>query len=178
VAFGRGGSKDRRLGLNGELFRTAYASVFDGDARWRSLDVPTGDRYRWADDSTYVARPRSSWACGPNRARGRDRGSSRARALGDSVTTDHISPAGSIAAWSPAGKWLQARGVAPLEFNSYGARRRHHEVMMRGTFANIRLHNALADREGPFTVHLPDGEATRSSTRRSANLAEGACRSS
>ncbi len=80
--------------------------------------------------------------------------------LGDSVTTDHISPAGSIAAWSPAGKWLQAHGVAPLEFNSYGARRGHHEVMMRGTFGNIRLHNALADREGPFTVHLPDGEAT------------------
>ena len=79
--------------------------------------------------------------------------------LGDSVTTDHISPAGSIAASSPAGQWLQAHGVAPLEFNSYGARRGHHEVMIRGTFANIRLRNALvAGKEGPYTLHLPDGE--------------------
>ena len=79
--------------------------------------------------------------------------------LGDSVTTDHISPAGSIAPWSPAGQWLQAHGVGPLEFNSYGARRGHHEVMIRGTFGNIRLRNRLADdREGPYTVHLPDGE--------------------
>jgi aconitate hydratase len=80
--------------------------------------------------------------------------------FGDSVTTDHISPAGSIAASSPAGQWLQAHGVAPTDFNSYGARRGHHEVMMRGTFANIRLHNSLAGREGPYTVHLPEGEAT------------------
>ena len=79
--------------------------------------------------------------------------------LGDSVTTDHISPAGSIAPWSPAGQWLQEHGVGPLEFNSYGARRGHHEVMMRGTFGNIRLHNRLAgDKEGPYTVHLPSGE--------------------
>src|SRR5439155_19770953 len=79
--------------------------------------------------------------------------------VGDSVTPDHIAPAGSIAAWSPAGQWLQARGVGPLDFNSYGARRGHHEVMMRGTFANIRLRNALAaGREGPYTVHLPDGD--------------------
>jgi aconitate hydratase len=79
--------------------------------------------------------------------------------LGDSVTTDHISPAGSIAPWSPAGQWLQEHGVAPLEFNSYGARRGHHEVMMRGTFGNIRLRNQLVeDKEGPYTVHLPDGE--------------------
>src|SRR5262249_27334220 len=78
--------------------------------------------------------------------------------LGDSVTTDHISPAGSIPAWSPAGQWLQSRGVTPAEFNSYGARRGHHEVMMRGTFGNIRLRNALADKEGPFTAHQPDGE--------------------
>jgi hypothetical protein len=79
--------------------------------------------------------------------------------LGDSVTTDHISPAGSIAPWSPAGQWLQDRGVGPLEFNSYGARRGHHEVMMRGTFGNIRLHNQLVEgKEGPYTVHLPSGE--------------------
>jgi aconitate hydratase len=81
--------------------------------------------------------------------------------LGDSVTTDHISPAGSIAPWSPAGRWLQEHGVAPVDFNSYGARRGHHEVMMRGTFGNIRLRNALAGgKEGPYTVHLPDGEET------------------
>jgi aconitate hydratase len=78
--------------------------------------------------------------------------------LGDSVTTDHISPAGSIPAWSPAGQWLQSHGVTPAEFNSYGARRGHHEVMMRGTFGNIRLRNALADKEGPFTTHQPNGE--------------------
>ena len=79
--------------------------------------------------------------------------------LGDSVTTDHISPAGSIAPWSPAGQWLQERGIAPLEFNSYGARRGHHEVMMRGTFGNIRLRNRMVEgKEGPYTVHLPDGE--------------------
>ncbi len=79
--------------------------------------------------------------------------------LGDSVTTDHISPAGSIPAWSPAGTWLQERGVGPLEFNSYGARRGHHEVMMRGTFGNIRLRNALAEQEGPYTTFQPSGEA-------------------
>jgi aconitate hydratase len=81
--------------------------------------------------------------------------------LGDSVTTDHISPAGSIAAWSPAGQWLQARGVTPVDFNQYGARRGHHEVMMRGTFGNIRLRNRLVEgKEGPYTVHLPDGAET------------------
>ncbi len=81
--------------------------------------------------------------------------------LGDSVTTDHISPAGSIAAWSPAGLWLQEHGVEPLDFNSYGARRGHHEVMMRGTFGNIRLRNRLVDgKEGPYTVHLPEGDPT------------------
>jgi aconitate hydratase len=78
--------------------------------------------------------------------------------LGDSVTTDHISPAGSIPAWSPAGQWLQEQGVGPLEFNSYGARRGHHEVMMRGTFGNIRLRNSLTDKEGPYTAHQPSGE--------------------
>ena len=78
--------------------------------------------------------------------------------LGDSVTTDHISPAGSIPAWSPAGQWLQEHGVAPLEFNSYGARRGQHEVMMRGTFGNIRLRNALTDKEGPYTTHQPSGD--------------------
>ena len=78
--------------------------------------------------------------------------------LGDSVTTDHISPAGSIPPWSPAGQWLMAHGVGPVEFNSYGARRGHHEVMMRGTFGNIRLRNSLAEKEGPYTTHQPSGE--------------------
>ena len=147
--------------VDSELFREAYASVFDGDSRWRSLDVPAGDRYRWDDDSTYVARPPFfvGLRAEPEPVAGIAGGRVLAL-LGDSVTTDHISPAGSIAAWSPAGEWLVAHGVPPLEFNSYGARRGHHEVMMRGTFANIRLRNALAEREGPFTVHLPGGEVT------------------
>ena len=147
--------------VNGDLFRAAYASVFDGDAQWRALDVPTGDRYRWDDGSTYVARP--PFFVGLSAEPPAVAPIEGARVLcmfGDSVTTDHISPAGSIAPSSPAGQWLQAHGVGPLEFNSYGARRGHHEVMMRGTFGNIRLHNALAGREGPYTIHFPDGEAT------------------
>ena len=147
--------------VGGDLFREAYASVFDGDARWRALDIPAGDRYRWEDDSTYVSLPPFFTGLRAEPEPIAPIAGARVLAvLGDSVTTDHISPAGSIAPWSPAGKWLQEHGVAPLEFNSYGARRGHHEVMTRGTFANIRLHNALADKEGPFTVHLPDGEAT------------------
>jgi aconitate hydratase len=147
--------------VSGELFRAAYASVFEGGPEWRALDVPAGDRYRWDGGSTYVALPPFfvGLAAEPEPVAG-IRGARVLALLGDSVTTDHISPAGSIAASSPAGQWLQAHGVPPSEFNSYGARRGHHEVMMRGTFANIRLRNALAGREGPFTVHLPDGEAT------------------
>jgi aconitate hydratase len=147
--------------VSGELFRKAYASVFEGDERWRGLDVPEGNRYRWDTSSTYVALP--PFFVGLSAEPERVAAVSGARALavlGDSVTTDHISPAGSIPGWSPAGKWLVERGVAPLEFNSYGSRRGHHEVMMRGTFGNIRLRNALANREGPFTIHLPDGTPT------------------
>jgi aconitate hydratase len=146
--------------VSGELFRTAYASVFDGGPQWKALDVPSGDRYRWDGASTYVALP--PFFVGLGHEPGPIAPIEGARVLclfGDSVTTDHISPAGSIAASSPAGQWLQAHGVPPAEFNSYGARRGHHEVMMRGTFGNIRLRNGLAGREGPFTVHLPDGEA-------------------
>jgi aconitate hydratase len=147
--------------VNGDLFRKAYSSVFDGDARWRALDIPSGDRYRWDGASTYVALPPFFVGLGAKPEPVAAIEGARVLALlGDSVTTDHISPAGSISPSSPAGQWLIAHGVGPLEFNSYGARRGHHEVMMRGTFANIRLHNALAGREGPFTVHLPDGEAT------------------
>jgi aconitate hydratase len=142
-----------------ELFRSTYASVFEGDERWRALPVPAGDRYAWDESSTYIAAP--PFFQGLTREPGPIEGISGARVLavlGDSVTTDHISPAGNIAAWSPAGQWLQGRGVTPAEFNSYGARRGHHEVMMRGTFANIRLRNALAPKEGPWTTFQPGGE--------------------
>jgi aconitate hydratase len=145
--------------VSAELFRSAYASVFEGDARWRGLDIPTGDRYRWDGASTYVALPPFFVGLGSEPEPVAAIEDARVLALlGDSVTTDHISPAGSISPTSPAGQWLMAHGVAPLDFNSYGARRGHHEVMVRGTFANIRLRNALAGREGPFTVHLPDGD--------------------
>jgi aconitate hydratase len=149
--------------VSSELFRAAYASVFDGGPEWKSLDVPTGDRYRWDGGSTYVALP--PFFVGLSAEVGDEAfapitGARVLAVLGDSVTTDHISPAGSIPAWSPAGKWLIEHGVEPVDFNSYGSRRGHHEVMMRGTFGNIRLKNALAEKEGPFTVHLPDGAAT------------------
>ena len=146
--------------IDPELFRRTYAVVFEGDERWRALPIPDGDRYAWDAASTYIAKPPFFDGLGFEEAPVADIHGARALAvLGDSVTTDHISPAGSIAASSPAGTWLQERGVTPLEFNSYGARRGHHEVMMRGTFGNIRLRNHLVDgTEGPYTVHLPDGE--------------------
>ncbi|MGZ3586823.1 MAG: aconitate hydratase [Candidatus Limnocylindrales bacterium] len=147
--------------ISPDLFHEIYASVFSGDAAWRALPIPSGDRYAWAPASTYIARPPFFAGLRPEPDPVQDIVGARALAvLGDSVTTDHISPAGSIPPWSPAGTWLQARGVGPLEFNSYGARRGHHEVMMRGTFGNIRLRNGLADgREGPYTTHQPSGEA-------------------
>ena len=146
--------------IDPELFRRTYAVVFDGDERWQALPIPAGDRYDWDPRSTYIAKPPFFDGLTADPEPIRDIEGARALAvLGDSVTTDHISPAGSIAAWSPAGEWLQERNVPPLEFNSYGARRGHHEVMMRGTFGNIRLRNELAPgKEGPYTVHLPDGE--------------------
>jgi aconitate hydratase len=146
--------------IDPELFRRTYAVVFEGDERWRALPIPIGDRYAWSDASTYIAKPPFFEGMGMDPAPVADIVGARALVvLGDSVTTDHISPAGSIAAWSPAGQWLQARGVAPLEFNSYGARRGQHEVMMRGTFGNIRLRNRLVEgKEGPYTLQLPDGE--------------------
>jgi aconitate hydratase len=145
--------------IDPELFRETYATVFEGDERWKALPIPSGDRYAWDAGSTYVARPPFFGLAAEPAALADIRDARVLAVLGDSVTTDHISPAGSIAAWSPAGQWLQAQGVAPVDFNSYGARRGHHEVMMRGTFANIRLRNGLvAGKEGPYTVHLPDGE--------------------
>ena len=146
--------------IDPELFRRTYAVVFEGDDRWRALPIPAGDRYAWDPGSTYVAKPPFFEGLSfDGRPIGDIDGARVLAVLGDSVTTDHISPAGSIAAWSPAGQWLQQRGVTPLEFNSYGARRGHHEVMVRGTFGNIRLRNRLAeDKEGPYTVHLPSGD--------------------
>jgi aconitate hydratase len=148
-----------RDAVDPKVFQQTYATVFDGDDRWRALPIPSGDRYAWDPDSTYIARPPFLDGMTGEPAAPRDIAGARVLAvLGDSVTTDHISPAGSIAAWSPAGAWLQEHGVTPVEFNSYGARRGHHEVMARGTFGNIRLRNALVEREGPYTRHLPDDE--------------------
>jgi len=148
--------------IDADLFRRTYAVVFDGDDRWKALPIPAGDRYEWTDDSTYVARPPFFDGLTASPSAIADIVGARVLALlGDSVTTDHISPAGSIPTWSPAGQWLQAHGVPPLEFNSYGSRRGHHEVMMRGTFGNIRLRNRLVEgKEGPYTLHLPDGAET------------------
>ncbi len=144
------------------LFRDTYATVFDGDEQWRSIRIPEGERYAWDAASTYIANPPFFSGLTAEPAALTDIVDARALVvLGDSVTTDHISPAGSIAAWSPAGQWLQANGVSPVDFNSYGARRGHHDVMMRGTFGNIRLRNRLVEgKEGPYTLHLPDGEET------------------
>ncbi|MEA2026420.1 MAG: aconitate hydratase AcnA, partial [Chloroflexota bacterium] len=143
-----------------ELFRSAYADVFEGDARWRALPVPAGDRYAWDAGSDYIAAPPFFADLKPEPKPIEGISGARVLAkLGDSVTTDHISPAGVIPAWSPAGQWLQEQGVPPAEFNSFGARRGHHEVMMRGTFGNIRLRNTLADKEGPYTAFQPGGEA-------------------
>ncbi len=146
--------------VRSEVFTRSYASVFDGDERWAGLPVPPGDRYAWDPESTYVARPPFFDGVTSEPAPISDIEGARVLAvLGDSVTTDHISPAGAIARTSPAGAWLTERGVEPRDFNSYGSRRGHHEVMVRGTFANIRLRNALTpDAEGNVTAHLPSGD--------------------
>jgi aconitate hydratase len=146
--------------VTADLFREQYADVFGGDERWRSLDVPTGDRFVWDPASTYIRNPPFFENLTPQPAPLQDITGARALAvLGDSITTDHISPAGSIKKDSPAGKYLMARGVQPADFNSYGARRGNHEVMMRGTFANIRLRNQLAPgTEGGWTTYQPDGD--------------------
>ncbi|MGH9385870.1 MAG: aconitate hydratase AcnA [Vicinamibacterales bacterium] len=146
--------------VSAEAFRREYASVFEGDARWRQLPVPTGDRFEWEGDSTYIRRPPFLQGIRLQPAPLADIHDARALAiLGDSITTDHISPAGAIKAESPAGKYLVANGVAIRDFNSYGARRGNHEVMMRGTFANTRIKNQMAPGvEGGVTPHLPSGD--------------------
>jgi aconitate hydratase len=143
-----------------EMFEQSYADVFTGDDRWRELDTPEGDRYTWPD-STYVRRPSFFEGMDAQPAAIEPITGARVLAvLGDSVTTDHISPAGAIKKSSPAGQWLIDNGVEPRDFNSYGSRRGNHEVMIRGTFANVRLRNQLVEREGGFTRHFPDGEET------------------
>jgi aconitate hydratase len=146
--------------VNATMFREQYADVFHGDERWRSLPVPTGDRFAWDAASTYIRNPPFFDDLTLQPAPLRDITAARALALlGDSITTDHISPAGSIKKDSPAGKYLIEHGVDPHDFNSYGARRGNHEVMMRGTFANIRLRNLLAPgTEGGWTTYQPDGD--------------------
>jgi len=149
-----------RAAVSTEQYRKEYGEVFEGDARWKGMPVPEGDLYKWEDSSTYIKLPPYFENMPRTPGAPADIHGARVLAvLGDSVTTDHISPAGSIAVDSPAGKYLIAHNVKPHEFNSYGARRGNHEVMMRGTFANIRLRNQLAPgTEGSWTLHLPDGE--------------------
>ncbi|GBC78193.1 Aconitate hydratase A [bacterium HR08] len=146
--------------LRREMFRRTYADVFRGEERWRALSAPAGELFAWDEASTYIRRPPFFEELPIEAPPLADiRGARVLLVLGDSVTTDHISPAGSIPVQSPAGQYLIARGVAPQDFNSYGARRGNHEVMVRGTFANIRLRNLLVPGvEGGWTVHLPDGE--------------------
>jgi aconitate hydratase len=146
--------------VDAAMFKREYGHVFDGDERWKSLAVPEGNLFRWEKDSSYVKAPPFFDGVTAKVPALSDISGARALAvLGDSVTTDHISPAGSIAADSPAGKYLIAHGVRPKDFNSYGSRRGNHEVMMRGTLANIRLRNLMVPGvEGGFTAHLPNGE--------------------
>jgi aconitate hydratase len=146
--------------LKAEMFGSEYADVFRGTDEWRDLPTPEGATFAWADDSTYVRLP-PYFVDMPRQPRPpKDiRGARVLALLGDSVTTDHISPAGAIKRDSPAGKYLVEHGVEPKDFNSYGSRRGNHEVMMRGTFANVRLRNRLVPEiEGGYTLHLPDGE--------------------
>ena len=149
-----------RDAVESEMFRETYASIFEGDRRWTGLDIPSGDRFAWDDSSTYIHK--APYFDGmPRRPEPlQDIAGARVLAVfGDSVTTDHISPAGSIKKDSPAGRWLTEQGVEGRNFNSYGSRRGNHEVMVRGTFANIRIRNKLVPGvEGGVTAHLPDGE--------------------
>jgi aconitate hydratase len=146
--------------LKPEMFRDRYASVFDGDEVWQALPVPEGSRYAWDPKSTYVAEPPFFQNLSAEPAPMRDIVNARVLAvLGDSVTTDHISPAGSIPKSGPAAKYLLEHGVQQVDWNTFGARRGHHEVMMRGTFGNVRIKNALTpEKEGNWTLHVPSGE--------------------
>ena len=144
--------------ITSEMFRKSYAHVYSGDERWRGLPVPKGETYAWENNSTYIRQAPyfDDMALKPSAVED-IKGARVLAVLGDSVTTDHISPAGSIKKDGPAGKYLIAHGVQPADFNSYGSRRGNHEVMVRGTFANVRLRNKMVNTEGGFTRHLPDG---------------------
>jgi aconitate hydratase A / 2-methylisocitrate dehydratase len=147
---------DAMSAVRSEMFQETYRDIFHGDEEWTSLEIPTGDRYEWDPDSTYVKRPPYFELPASD---DEIRGARTLAVLGDSVTTDHISPAGAIKEDSPAGRYLIERGFGKRDFNSYGSRRGNHEVMMRGTFANVRLRNLLAPgTEGGVTLHLPDEE--------------------
>jgi aconitate hydratase len=145
--------------VRADMFKKSYSNVFEGDERWKAIQVPEDDRYTWPD-STYVRRPPFFEDMDEEPAAELDPvENARVLAkLGDSITTDHISPAGAIKKDSPAGRWLMEQGVDVRDFNSYGSRRGNHEVMMRGTFANVRLRNELVEREGGWTRHMPSGE--------------------
>jgi aconitate hydratase len=146
--------------VTSQMFKSSYEGVFKGDSNWQSISTPSGQTFTWSDDSTYVKNPpyfdgMTLKTSTPSNIKG----AHVLASLGDSVTTDHISPAGNIAADSPAGKYLVSLGVQKKDFNSYGARRGNHEVMVRGTFANIRLKNKLVPGvEGNWTTHVPSGE--------------------
>src|SRR5207249_4614433 len=161
--------------VRGEMFTRTYSDVFTGDPAWRELPIPEGDLFAWDPSSSYVRRP--PYFEGMSREPGTVDDFSGARCLvrvGDSVTTDHISPAGAIKPDSPAGKYLVEHGVERKDFNSYGSRRGNHEVMVRGTFANVRLRNLLVPgSEGTWTVHVPSGEETTIYDASKRYLAEG-----
>lgn len=146
--------------LTSEMFSSRYSQVFDGDDFWQNIKVAEGETYNWDDASTYVKNPPyfTNMSITPD-ASTDIKGAHTLALLGDSITTDHISPAGSIKQGGPAGQYLESHGITPLEFNSYGSRRGNHEVMMRGTFANIRLENEMVPgTTGGITKHIPSGE--------------------
>jgi aconitate hydratase len=144
-----------------EMFKREYSRIFEGDEHWKTMAAPTGPIFAWDPSSTYVKEPPCFEGFAPSPKPLTDIEGARVLVMvGDSVTTDHISPAGAIPVDSPAGRYLISNGVDRFEFNSFGARRGNHQVMERGTFGNIRLRNALASREGYWTRHFPDGEET------------------
>src|SRR5205823_5795637 len=162
--------------VKSEMLTRSYGEVFEGDENWNALEIPSGDRYAWDPESTYVKHPpyfEGMPADAPDEFE-RIEGARILALLGDSVTTDHISPAGSFREDSPAGKYLVERGIERKDFNSYGSRRGNHEVMVRGTFANVRLRNLMVSgSEGTWTVHVPSGEEMTIFDASQRYLAEG-----
>jgi aconitate hydratase len=154
-------ARETEKALDPNLYKKQYANVYTGNEQWNDVEVPSGDLYEWDPDSTYIQEPSFFKDLSAEAEDLKDiEGACVLVKVGDSVTTDHISPAGAIPSKSPAGKYLIEKGVDPRNFNSYGSRRGNHEVMVRGTFGNIRLRNQLVSKEGGYTVHFPDGEET------------------